>query len=410
MNIQLKLYIFLTICCICSLPVYAQDQSYIYADVVLKNKTTVTGVVRWSGGQTLWTDVIQVSKTDPLALKYLKKYQLDKLPGNRDNTEGINWEFMNLWKDKLPQRRQETLCRFGDMVSIHVTGSQDAQIFFKSGFKLRVSGGSGINDLGKDILVYGTKTQKISWKEISRINFRDTGEGVLPWNAPPLYGTVQTVNGPVSGLIRWDKTKFATSSAIYGKSGERTIGIKFNQIKEISKKDQGAIITLHSGKQVFLKNSRDLNNLNRGIIVGSPDGGQAQILWPAFKSVIFHDPEGDPVSYSSFGKPRRIYAQAFWNNDRSLRGNCTFDMDEEWNFEMLEGTSNRIHYKIPFSNVASITPQNEKQSNVILKDQRSLTLNSENDVSALNWGLIIWLNNSKYQYLPWEEISKVQFR
>jgi len=410
MNIHFKLLILLVTWYAFSFPVYAQDQSYIYADVVLKNKTTVTGIIRWSSGQILWTDVLQVSKSSPLALKYLKKYQLDKLPGSRDNTEGIDWEFMNLWKDKLPERRQEALCRFGDIVSIHVTGVQDAQIFFKSGSKIRVSGGPGINDLGKDIVVYSTKTQKITWKEISRINFRETGTSVLPWKGDPLYGTVHTVNGPMSGLIKWDKTKFATSAAVYGKSAERTIGIHFSQIKKISKKDQGAVITLHSGKQVFLKSSRDLSALNRGIIIADPDGGQAMVPWAAFKSAVFHQRQGEPVNYNSFVKPRRIYAQAFGSENRVLKGNCTFDMDEEWNFEMLEGTSNRIHYKIPFRNISAITPQNEKQSNVILKDQRSLTLSNENDVSALNWGLIIWLKNSKYQYLPWEEVNKVQFR
>lgn len=410
MNIHFKLFVFLITWYTCLDSVRAQDQSYIYADVVLKNKTTITGVIRWSSGQILWTDVLQVSKTDLLALKYLKKYQLDKLPGSRDNTDGINWEFMNLWKDKLPERRQETLCRFGDMVSIHVTGAQNAQIFFKSGSKIRVGGGSGISDLGRDILVYSSKAQKIAWKDISRINFRETGEGTLPWKGKPLYGTIQTVNGPVSGLVRWDKSKFAASATIYGKSADRTIGINFNQIKMISKKDQGAIVTLYSGREVFLTDSRDVSASNRGIVIADPDGGQVIVQWSAFKSAVFHQPQGEPVTYNSFVRPRRIYAQAFGSEGRILKGNCTFDMDEEWNFEMLEGTSNRIHYKIPFSNISAITPQNEKQSNVILKDQRSLTLNNENDVSALNWGLIIWLKNSKYQYLPWEEINKVQFR
>jgi hypothetical protein len=410
MNIHFKLFVFLITWYVCPLSVHAQEASYIYADVVLKNKTTVTGVIRWSSGQIFWTDVLQVSKTDPLALKYLKKYQLDKLPGSRDNTDGINWEFMNLWKDKLPQRRQETLCRFGDMVSIHVTGAQNAQIFYKSGTKIRVSGGPGIGDLGKDILVYSTKAQKVAWKDISRINFRETGESNLPWKGKPLYGTVYTVNGPVSGLIKWDKSTFAASAAIYGKSADRMIGVSFNQIKRISKKDQGAVITLHSGKQVFLKSTRDVSNSNRGIIVADPENGQVVVPWSAFKSVIFHQQQGQPVTYNSFVKPRRIYAQAFGSENRILKGNCTFDMDEEWNFEMLEGTSNRIYYKIPFSHISAITPQNEKQSTVILKDQRSLTLNNENDVSALNWGLIIWLKNSKYQYLPWEEVNKVQFR
>lgn len=409
MSIHFKLFLCLVTWYAYVLPAHAQDASYIYADVILKDKTTVTGVVKWSGGQILWTDILQVSKADPLALKYLKKYQLEKLPGARDNT-GIDWEFMNLWKDKLPERRPEALCRFGDIVSIHVTGSRDAQIFYKSGSKLRVSASSDNADLGKDITVYGSKPQKIAWGDISRINFRETREATLSWKGRPLYGTVQTVNGPVSGLIRWDKIKFSESAVIYGKKAEQTIGIKFTQIKKITKKDQGATITMHSGKQVFLRGSRDVSRLNRGIIVADPEDGQILIEWAAFKSVVFHDQQKEPVTYASFGKPKRIYAQAFGSNNRILKGNCTFDMDEEWNFELLEGTRNRMHYKIPFSNVAAIIPQNEKQSNIILKDQRSLTLSNENDVSALNWGLIIWLKNSQYQYLPWEEINKVQFR
>lgn len=187
------------------------------------------------------------------------------------------------------------------------------------------------------------------------------------------------------------------------------MSVKFAQIKKIEKKDKGATVTLHSDRQVFLYGSRDVSTSNKGIVVMDPQGGNVLIEWAAFKSVNFHGQKTE-IDYNTFVRPKRIYAQVFTTDESVLKGNCTFDMDEEWNFELLEGSLNHIHYQIPFHYITSIIPKNESQSKVKLKNGKSLSLSGENDVTAKNWGLIIWLKNSKYEYRPWTEISKIFFR
>ena len=88
----------------------------------------------------------------------------------------------------------------------------------------------------------------------------------------------------------------------------------------------------------------------------------------------------------------------------------TFDLDEEWSMELLEGSSNNVHFQIPFSQVSKIAPLDENESRIVLKNDKILNLGNHNDVTDRNWGLIVWLVNSKYQYIPWNKVNEISFR
>ena len=107
-------------------PARAQYQGYIYAEVVLKNKQTYTGPIKWSGGQRLWSDVLSVTKsTNKNIFKYLDESQIKRLPDEEGGKE-VDWKFMSLFEDKFPQRKNEILCRFGDIDFIHDQDQPDA--------------------------------------------------------------------------------------------------------------------------------------------------------------------------------------------------------------------------------------------------------------------------------------------
>lgn len=387
---------------------HGQSTNFIYADVVLKNKETVSGIIKWHDGQMLWTDVFVAYKNNTSLLKYLNKGELEKLSGQVEDPS-LDWQFMNLWKDKLPERQTEILCRFGDIVSVHLTGPADAQVYYRNRSKSRVTITGQDGGPVKSIEVYSAAARTIPWNQISRINFRMSDYSAVSWKRKPLYGTVYTMSGPVTGYIRWDQSKNLSSQTLYGKNEEVIAGIKFWDIKKIAKKDKGAIVTFNSGKQVFMYNTRDVSAASRGIVVSSPDLGCSIVEWGAFKSVVFTDPP-DTVSYASFSAPRRIYANVRTADGKIVRGNCSFDLDEEWDFELLEGTGNNIRYQIPFLNIAAMVRLNDNQSRVQLRNGKSLVLADHHDVSSQNWGLIIWLANSKYQYISWGDVAGISFR
>ncbi|WP_207534166.1 hypothetical protein [Desertivirga arenae] len=387
-----------------------QYEGIIYADVILKDRSIVSGAVRWSGGQLLWTDILLVSKKEQYALKYLTRNQINALS---DQDEGIDWEFMNLWKDKLPERRTELLCRFGDIASIHVTGAMDAQIFLKNGSKLRVVTDSRENrHLGKDITVFSPQSRKVAWNSISRVIFKSSPDNFNPFNADLLYGTISTSQGELSGFIQWDKIKFLTSQRLEGKLNdvERTdTEYPFNMIASIEKRDKGAIIKFDSEKKVFLKNNRDVNASNHGIVVMHPAWGRAIVDWEAFNSVRFSKMPKD-LGYASYRSPKRIYAVVKTNEGEVVKGNCIFDLDEQWNVELLEGRSNSISYQIPFNYISNIKVISDQESRVTLKDEKVLTLHNHNDVTSNNWGIVVLLVNSKHRYIPWSKVREISFK
>lgn len=392
-------------------PVLSQYDGLMYGEIVLKDKTALVGSIRWSGGQMLWTDILLVSKATPNVIKYLDKEQLSEL-SDQKATAGLDWQFMSLWKDKLPERQKEILCRFGDISSVHVTGTTQAQLYFKNGHKLRVATNDQENrHLGKDIYIYDQFLRKIKWNNISRINFKQTPENFKPFNGKPLYGTIKTSSGSLTGYIQWDKNKFLSTQKLTGETNTSTekLAYKFGTIAGIEKRDKGAIIKFINDEKVFLKNNRDVNNTNRGIVVMNPVWGRAIVNWDVFQSIVF-TPVPDNLGYQVFMQPKRIYAIVSTTDNKLFKGNCSFDLDEEWDMELLEGNSNGIKYQIPFKHISSIEVLNQEQSKVILKDNRVVIMSNHNDVTDKNWGIIIWLANSNYQYIPWNKVNKIVFR
>lgn len=392
-------------------PLKAQNEGILYGEIVLKDKTSIVGPIRWSGGQLLWTDILLISKTNSYILKYLNKAQRDGLK-SRDVDAGLDWQFTNLFKEKLPERQNELLCRFGDISFIHITGSSDAQVYLKSGAKIRVATAPSENrHLGKDISVLDGKFRRIKWEQISRINFHDTPPNFKPFKGNLVYGTVSTNLGDLTGFIQWDKRKFLTDQKLQGRIGDNSENseYQFELIQSISKKDNGAVIKLKSNERLFLHRNGDVNSSNRGIVVMHPIWGRAIVEWEAFRSVKFL-PVPDNLGYERYAKPKRIYATVSTLDGNIYKGNCTFDLDEDWNMELLEGSSGNVHFQIPLNQISKVVPVNTGQSKVVLKSGKVLTLGNHNDVTEKNWGLIVWLIDSKYKYIPWNKVKEVQFR
>lgn len=371
----------------------------------------MVGPIKWSGGQLFWSDILLVSKTNSYILNYLNKKQVSQLSGSEEEG-GLDWQFMNLWKDKLPERQNEVLCRFGDISFIHVTGASQAQIYLKSGSKIRVIAQRENKHLGKDIAIYNGKLKKVKWDEISRINFRSTPENFHPFKGKLLYGTVTTSAGnDLTGFIQWDTLKFLTTQHLEGRIGNNTENseLKFETIQSIEKKNEGAVVELKSDKKVWLRGKDGASFLNRGIVVMHPLWGRAIVDKKAFRAVRFMEVPHD-LGYQRYSRPNRIYATVRTTDGKIYKGNCTFDLDEDWSMELLEGSSNDVHFQIPFHQVSKIMPVNPGESKVILKNDKTLSLRSHNDITERNWGVIVWLANSKYQYIPWNKVSEIHFR
>ncbi len=391
--------------------VRAQHEGFIYGEIKLKNKQVYTGQIRWSGGQVLWSDILLVAKQVNPNLKYLSEYQLNNL--SKDGVEPVlDWKFMNLWKDKYPERKSEILSRFGDIALIHVTGAKEAQLYYKSGSKIRVMVDEHESrHLGKDIVVYNNElVSTIKWSAISTIRFFAGPPRLNHLKGNPLYGTVITTAGPFSGFIQWDKIKCLDNQSLQGiLNGEQAVQYEFSDIAEIERFDKGVKVNLKSGKKVYLTDGGDVSATNAGIVVMHPRWGRVIVTWKAFRSIRF-EPMPDNLGYEAYESPKKIFAAVTTRDKRMYKGNCVFDMDEEWNCELLEGNKDGMYYQIPFKYISKISPMGQSYTNVTLNDQRELILGHHNDVTAKNWGILVWLENPEHKYIPWSMINEISFR
>lgn len=389
----------------------AQHEGFIYGEIKLKNNQVYTGQIRWSGGQMLWSDILLVAKQVNPNLKYLNEYQLNGL-SKETEAPVLDWTFMNLWKDKYPERESEILCRFGDIAMIHVTGREEAQLYYKSGSKIRLTVDEKENrHLGKDIVVHNNElVNTIKWSAISTIKFFARPSRLSHLKGNPIYGTVMTTKGAFSGFIQWDKTKYLDTQQLEGiLNGEQRVQYDFADIAAVERFNKGAMVSLKSGKKVYLTDDRDVSVASRGIVVMHPQWGRVIVTWKAFRSLrLEHIP--DKIGYEDYANPKKIYATVITRDKKIYKGNCVFDMDEEWNCDLLEGNKDGMYYQIPFKYISKMLPVGQSYANVILADHRELILGHHNDVTAKNWGILVWQSNSGHKYIPWNMISEISFR
>jgi hypothetical protein len=169
-------------------------------------------------------------------------------------------------------------------------------------------------------------------------------------------------------------------------------------------------VQLRSGKSIVLGGSDDVTSANKGIVVMHPLYGRVLIEWKAFRSLTLQAQPLTGLAYENYPEPARLYATVQTTDNKTYQGTCMFDLDEEWNVEMLDGNKDGLYYQIPFYYISRITPYRQHYSKVWLKNNSTLLLGWANDVSDKNWGVIIWLSGKKYQYIPWNQVKEISFR
>ena len=169
------------------------------------------------------------------------------------------------------------------------------------------------------------------------------------------------------------------------------------------------MVVLKSGRELELRGSNDVDEDNRGIIVTIEGMGRIDVPWRDFESVTFDDnaPDAGPA-YSSFSKNKKL-SGSVQTSSGTLKGDIIFDLDESWDYEVLDGRDDDMEYVIPFENISSITPKSYRSSEVTLIDGSALRLERSQDVSERNTGLLVFEGGKDPVYVPWREVEAVQF-
>jgi len=155
-----------------------------------------------------------------------------------------------------------------------------------------------------------------------------------------------------------------------------------------------------------------VNRENRGVIVMSKDMAAIDIPWSEFDNITFDEKAPSAlVSYDQFKIQKELSATVKTFGGESYSGRLVFDLDEEFDFELLQGKQRDYEYTTPFRNIKRIKTYDDTRCEVELKNGNKLLLADGQDVNEKNQGVLVFVNGKvDPQYVPWDKVSEIEFR
>jgi hypothetical protein len=259
-------------------------------------------------------------------------------------------------------------------------------------------------------------------------------------SAGRLYGKLTTVDGDVyQGLIRWDKNEASWNDILNGTKdvhrsrgssrsrekikvfgitiGERwhrdrddnvQSGICFGNIQKIEPLRRDAVrLTLKSGEQVRLEGgSTDIGDEIRGIVIEDAKEGEIDLDWDEVDSIeLSQAPAG---LKSEFGE--RLYGTMTTRSGDEYTGWVSWDADELFTNDILDGEYKNHTRKIPFGKIRSIERRGSRGATVTLANGDELVLRGTNDVNSSNRGIAVYDPAIGQIKAGWDEFDKLEFK
>tara|TARA_B100000965_G_scaffold404552_1_gene435649 strand:- start:20648 stop:21943 length:1296 start_codon:yes stop_codon:yes gene_type:complete len=393
-------------------------KAFIYGEVETVGGDVYKGPIRWGTDEVYWVELFNASKSSNDFLKYLSKRQIEEL--NRQQGEGSSWlgldlGVLSIWEDKYSRTEHQFDIQFGDIKSIEPIGRSKAKVQLKNGVVFEASGNSGYyTDIGGSVVVFDFELGEfaIRWDRIKQVRFSEAPASTKPGFGEPIYGKVNAGRkGEFQGLIQWDTDERFLDEILNGEDRDGKKDIPFRSIKGIKRRGSGVEVLLHSGRNFYLTGSNDVNPENRGVVVFDPEMGRILIPWRDFYELEIIEPQTDwKLGYSDFPNPRGLSGTVVTIEGDEHKGLLAYDLDEAWEFEILDGNDDDVSYQIPFRHIKSIIPKNYNYSSVILKNGKTLLLGGGRDVSRENDGILVFPSrNAQPIYIRWSKIDQVIF-
>jgi len=345
----------------------------LYGTVTSVRGREYTGFIRWDRNEGSWTDFLDANK-----------------PSSRggDNISGI---------------------RFGHVSSIEVLNDHSALFTLKSGDEFQLN--SRASDLGTGLRALivdqpDGSSQEFSWHDLDVIDFLPVPSAHKP-NEGRLFGTMTTRNGlEFTGFVTWDVDEIYTTDILDGDLDGRSQKIPFGSIESIERfSSRASLVTLNNGEELILDGSNDVDSSISGISISDPTLGQVKLDWQDFDRVVFHG-TNDENQFVDFDGGRRIQGTVLTESGDEIKGEISWDNDESYTWEMLDGDIRNIEFKIEFSNIDRIEKA-RSGAKVTLKDGREFNLTDSNDVDDGNRGITIRDNGRTYE-VEWDDFRELR--
>jgi len=268
-----------------------------------------------------------------------------------------------------------------------------------------------------------------------------------------LYGRVVTQGGAVyTGFIRWDLNEGSWADLLNGskqlpvenfeeaerlrgetrrenRRNDRTIeflgirvswdedddgdfpeqaesGIRFGHLSSLTVlDDRSALLVLRSGLEVELSGgSTDIGSDLRGVTVDDPERGEVELRWRDLDAIEFMaaPPGATPRSRRLHGTLRDRWGNAY-------TGYVSWDVDEIYTTDVLDGEEDGRSRKIPFDRIAAIERAGSSGARVTLTSGEEITLRGTNDVDSSNRGIQVSDPGLGQVQVAWDEFEDVRF-
>ena len=344
------------------------DAAYrIFGEIMTVENKVYKGFITWNGNKNYWIDFFEASKIENPYRSYFKRS--DGLVFRANDREFITPPTHNF------------CCRFGNIKSIRPTDVNEIVLQLKNGDRLTLVKGYS-SDINTHIrITTPTETTSIKWDHISEIHFMGAlhNHRLLCFEYP-LY-------------IFLNKIK--KLYAFKGKNGNHTFGL----IPLVSPNDDPADAQINALYPV------------ENITINMPNIGSVCVSRAQFEELtIIPISELNLLSYDDFPSPQAIKGEVVTRSGQTFAGNLAYDLDESYEFEVLDGKNNTISYRIPFRYIRSIAPKNYKYSFITLRNNSQLSLGETCDVNQDNNGIIIFRNGQNPVYILWSEIKEINLK
>ena len=185
-------------------------------------------------------------------------------------------------------------------------------------------------------------------------------------------------------------------------------GIRFGHIRRIEPlNSRSAIVFLRSGEEVQLDgNATDLGSSLRRLVVVDADYGEVELRWRDIDVVEFMDaPTGDLEQ----AREESLYGTMVTRSGMEFTGYVSWDVDEIFHSDILDGEDRGIDREIRFGDVSVIARNSSGSARVTLQDGEELVLRGTNDVDSSNNGISISDPGLGQVKVDWDEFEELRF-
>lgn len=396
----------------------AQDEGFIYGKVYMYDDRVYEGPIRWGKEEIYWIDIFNAGKEKNPNLKFLSSRERDDL--ERRQSEWGYWgsSFWTKWVgadwgNGNGDFTHQFSCQFGELKSIEPDGRKYVNVELQNGTKFSLLG-EGYNDVGLEIRIMDKEMGQVEveWNRIQKVEFIKTPKRIENKFGNPLYGTVEAYGKKFTGYIQWDHDERISTDKLDGDSEDGDLSIEMGKIKSIERTGGRSLVVLKSGRELRMDGSNDVSSGHRGVIVMNNDFPSIDIPWDEFDKVTFTEFISSPGStYDDFKQQKALTGTITTQDGKTLSGKIVYDLDEEFQYELLQGKNSDFEYTIPFHRIKRIEQASLNRCLVELKSGEKLSLTDTQDVNEKNQGVLVFSDaKSDPKYIPWEEVKSIDFK